>query len=70
MEVAKTIVELLAEIGRVLVEAFSCDDPSKLRKVTDILPVGSQLKSKAELVHQREIAVRQFTDDIKLNVPR
>lgn len=60
MEIAKMIVEILSEIMKALVDAFSSDDPSKLRKVTDILPVGSQLKSRAELLHQEEIARRQF----------
>lgn len=62
VEVAKIIIELLMEIGKVLMEAFSSNDPSKLMKVTDILPQGHALRSRAELVRQRSIAATEFSD--------
>lgn len=62
MEVAKIVIELLMEIGKVLIEAFSSNDPSKLRKVTDVLPQGHPLRSSAELVRQRSVASAEFSD--------
>jgi len=54
------ISELLAIIGRMILEAFNTQDPSKLRKITDILPDEGTLKSRAALALEEEITRQQL----------
>jgi len=57
MEIAKIVAQLVAALTEVVIEAvqaYAAGDPSKLKKVTDILPAGQQLKSEQTLALERE----------------
>lgn len=58
LEAASVAAELGAAVLKLILEAFAQGDPKKLKRVTDILPRGHELKSKAALALEREIALR------------
>ncbi len=58
MSTTRFIIEALAELGKMLMEALESDDPSKLRKVVDIFPPGHVLRTTAERVYQEELTRR------------
>lgn len=63
---ADKIVDVALEIGAALVkvalEALREGDPAKLRKVTDVLPPGDELRTKAALALEEEKARREFEE--------
>lgn len=57
MEIALVVLRLVAalsEVVREAVEAFLAGDPTKLRKVQDILPAEGKLKAEEQLALERE----------------
>jgi hypothetical protein len=58
IEAASVALSIGAEIVKLILAAFAEGDPKKLKRVTDILPRGHELKSQAALVLEMEIALR------------
>jgi hypothetical protein len=57
MDIALVVLRLVAALTEVVSEAvtaYVAGDPTKLRKVQDILPQGAQLKSEETLALERE----------------
>ena len=51
-------VELLAAVARLIMDAVSERDPSKLRRVTDVLEAGHPLRSRIALLEAKAAAER------------
>ena len=51
-------VELLAAVARLVMDAIDQRDPSKLRKVTDVLEAGHPLRSRIALLEAQAAADR------------
>jgi hypothetical protein len=51
-------VELLAAVARLVMDAIDQRDPSKLRKVTDVLEAGHPLRSRIALLEAKAAADR------------
>ncbi|MFA5153223.1 MAG: hypothetical protein WC554_11730 [Clostridia bacterium] len=51
-------VELLAAVARLIMDAVSERDPSKLRRVTDVLEPGHPLRSRIALLEAQAAAER------------
>lgn len=59
VETIAVILDLIAAIGKYIVQAFAESDPAKLEKVTDILEADDDLKLRAALALNREEAARE-----------
>lgn len=55
METTRLIVELVKAFADLAVQAFERSDPAAMKKVVDVLPPGSQLKTEAVAAMQRQL---------------
>lgn len=71
MEIAKIVLGLIASLTELVadaVEAYMAGDPSKLKRVQDILPAEAKLKAEAVLCLERE-KTRRMLADLKAGKP-
>jgi len=54
MSTAAIIAELIKVFADLVVQAFSEQDPRKLKRVLDVLPPGSKLKTETVAAFERE----------------
>ena len=55
-DIAGVGLELLREIGKLILDAIASKDPATLKKVGDVLPKGSPLRSRLALLVERKKA--------------
>lgn len=54
MNAAQVVAELIKAVADLVIEAFREGDPRKLKRVLDVLPPGSKLRTEAVAVLERE----------------
>ncbi len=57
-DIAAIGIDLLAEVGRLILGAIDAKDSATLRRVADVLPADHGLRSRAALVEARAAAER------------
>lgn len=57
-DIASIGIDLLAEVGRLILGAITDEDPATLRRVADVLPADHGLRSRAAMAEARSAAER------------
>jgi hypothetical protein len=55
-------IELIGELAKLIMEAVAANDPSKLRKVTDVLPVGHALHARIVVAESKILAAKDLAE--------